>query len=65
MIRKTKEPTTIHHCGECALAEADTKFENLSLDGKATLVTCPHSGNYKKVVSEVACEFFTPKNTQL
>lgn len=61
MIRKTKEPTIIHHCGECASAVADTKFENLSLDGKPTLVTCPHSGKYKKVVSEIACENFKEK----
>lgn len=63
MIRKnTKEPTINHYCGECALAVADYKFENLSLEGKPTLVSCPYSGKYKKVVSEVACNKFQPKS---
>lgn len=62
MIRKkTQESTVIHHCGECALAVFDYKFENLSLEGKPTLVSCPYSGKYKKVVSEVACVNFKEK----
>lgn len=62
MIRqKTKEPTIIHHCGECALGVYDTKFVNLSFDGKPTLVSCPQSGKYKKVVSEIACNNFKEK----
>ena len=62
MIRKkTKEPTIIHHCGECALGVYDMNFVNLSLDGKPTLVSCPYSGKYKKVVSEVACKNFKEK----
>ncbi len=61
MKRKTPDiPTTVHHCGECALGIADTKHENLSLDGKPTLVSCPQS-KYKKVVSEIACKNFKEK----
>lgn len=62
MIRKKQqEPNIIHHCGECALGIADTKHENLSLEGKPTLVSCPQSGVFKKVVSEVACNNFKDK----
>ena len=59
--KKQQEPTIINYCGECALGIADTKHENLSLEGKPTLVSCPYSGKYKKVVSEVACENFMEK----
>ena len=59
--KKQQEPTIIHHCGECALGVYDMNFVNLSLDGKPTLVSCPYSGKYKKVVSEIACNNFKEK----
>ena len=47
-------------CGECAHGTFDWKFENLSLEGKPTLVKCPYKP-YKQVVSEKGCNLFRPK----
>lgn len=47
-------------CGECAHGTLDWKFDNLSLDGKPTLVKCPYKP-YKQVVSEKSCNLFRPK----
>ena len=57
-IRRTPAPVEVHRCGECGKAVFDYKFENLSLDGKPTLISCPMSGRYKRVVSEFACNKF-------
>lgn len=59
--KKNYEQAVIHHCGECRLAIPDRKFENVSLDGKPTLVSRPYSGRFKKVVTEKACKFFESK----
>ena len=46
-------------CGECGQGTFDMKFENMSLEGKPTLVSCPFQP-YKMVVSERACSHFKP-----
>jgi len=47
-------------CGECANGTPDYKFENLSLDGKPTLVSCPYKP-YKQVVTQKSCNLFKAK----
>lgn len=56
--RKISAPVVVHRCGECGRAFPDNKFENLSIDGKPTHVSCLMSGGYKRVVSELACNKF-------
>ena len=63
-MRAKNEQKELHYCGECALAEADWQFANLSVDGKPTLVSCLFSGKFKKVVSEKACENFAPRQAE-
>lgn len=58
MARKKDTEIVRHTCGECGLGVFDTKHENLSLEGKPTLVSCPNSGRFKRVVSEFACKDF-------
>lgn len=56
-----KQQTTLHYCGECGHGTPDMKFENLSVDGKPTLVSCPFQP-YKMVVCERACDHFKLKD---
>lgn len=60
--KQNDKQAIIHHCGECRLAKHDRKFENLSLEGQPTLVSCKYSGRFKRVVSEKACKFFESKD---
>lgn len=62
MARKKEEVVERHTCGECGLGVFDYKHENLSLDGKPTLVSCPKSGRFKRVVSETACKDFVVRS---
>lgn len=52
---KPLAPEAGHTCGECGQGT----FENLSLEGKPTLVSCPFQP-FKMVVSERACSHFKP-----
>lgn len=52
-----KEP---QFCCDCEHGTFDTKFENLSLDGEPTLISCPYSTR-KRVVNEVGCSYFKRK----
>lgn len=59
--KKEKEVKSILHCEDCAHATPDMKFENLSLEGKPTLLICPFD-KWKKLFKEPACEEnFKPK----
>ena len=68
-LNKTKQPKQkkekvvkpILHCEDCAHATPDMKFENLSLEGKPTLLICPFD-KWKKLFKEPACKSnFKPK----
>ena len=59
--KKTEQPEEKHVCSECGKAVFDYKFENLSLAGKPTLLSCPNSGKWKRVVNEPACADFIPR----
>lgn len=59
-----REEKVVYHCEDCAHATPDMKFENLSLDGKPTLLSCPFD-RWKKLFKEPACrENFKPKGTE-
>ena len=49
-----------YYCKDCKFGEPDMKFENLSLDGKPTLLKCPYS-EWKKLFNEFACSNFKHK----
>lgn len=56
-----KEVAQVPHCEDCAHATPDMKFENLSLEGKPTLLICPFD-KWKKLFKEPACKSnFKPK----
>jgi hypothetical protein len=57
---KPLAPEAGHTCGECGQGTFDMKVENLSLEGKPTLVSCPFQP-FKMVVSERACSHFTQR----
>lgn len=50
------------YCDDCAYAAYDQKFENMSLDGKPTLIICPFK-EWKIVVGSVGCDNFTRRKT--
>ena len=55
-----KHGEQIRVCDECRHGRYDTKFENLSVDGKPTLIICPFQ-TWKRNLKERACGFFEPK----
>ena len=58
-VKKEKQVVPVLHCEDCAHATPDMKFENLSLDGKPTLLICPFD-KWKKLFKEPACDKFKP-----
>lgn len=60
--RKISQTQQVNHtCGECKNGTYDYKFENLSLESKPTLVSCPYQIGRKRIVSEKACGFFVAR----
>lgn len=58
MKKKPEQPRRT--CGECEHGKPDYKFENLSLEGKPTLVRCPFSF-YAHTMNEKAYNLFKSK----
>lgn len=54
MKRKPAKTEIFNVCGTCAYATPDRKFENLSLNGEPTLVSCPFR-RWKQNVGQIAC----------
>lgn len=61
MAKKQKEVIPQHYCEECYYAKPDYKFENLSIEGKPTLLICPFD-KWKKLFKEKACKNFKQKS---
>lgn len=59
MAKKIEKPKV--YCRDCIHATEDRKFENLSLDGKATLLICDIIKWPKRLITEVGCENFKHK----
>jgi hypothetical protein len=49
-----------YYCRDCMYGVPDMKFENLSLEGKPTLLKCPYN-EWKKLFNEPACKKFKHK----
>lgn len=58
MVKKKNE-TVIRYCRDCALSTPDMKFENLSLDGKPTLLSCPERKWKMVICTTDVCERYT------
>lgn len=61
MVKKKNE-TVIRYCRDCALSKPDMKFENLSLDGQPTLLSCPERRWKMVICTTDVCERYTVKN---
>lgn len=62
MVKKTKSSAKPDaYCRDCAFATEDWKFENLSLEGKPTLLKCSVHTERKRIVSEKGCNNFKAK----
>lgn len=42
MVKKKQQKNIIRYCKDCVHSEPNMKFENLSVDGKPTLLSCPY-----------------------
>lgn len=51
--RKTVEETVVRYCRDCVHSTPDMKFENLSLSGEPTLLSCPFQ-QWKLVITTTA-----------
>ena len=58
MSVKKKNEKVIRFCRDCVLSTPDMKFENLSLDGKPTLLSCPHRQWRMVVCTTDVCEHY-------
>lgn len=56
-----KRECVIDRCDDCRWGTYDDKFENMSLNGKPTLIICKYN-KYKIVVGSIACEKFSKRN---
>lgn len=55
----------IRYCKDCAHSVEDTKFENLSLDGKPTLLSCPYQ-EWRMVISTTeTCDHYTERVVEM
>ena len=58
MVKRKQEPETANYCVDCAHATVNTKFENLSVDGKPTLLNCNLHTERRRLIDEKACKDF-------
>lgn len=56
-VRKKNEKV-IRFCRDCVHSTPDMKFENLSLDGKPTLLSCPHRQWRMVICTTDVCEHY-------
>lgn len=62
MAKKQSQPTVVRYCRDCAYAVEDTKFENLSLEGKPTPLACPFK-EWKIIINTTeTCENYKLKS---
>jgi len=57
MVKKKNEKV-IRFCRDCVLSTPDMKFENLSLDGEPTLLSCPHRQWRMVICTTDVCEHY-------
>lgn len=55
-LKKEVEERPVVFCRDCAHARVDEKFENLSLDGKPTLLICDIIKWPKRIITEKGCK---------
>lgn len=58
--KKAVEPWATRTCEECRHGIWDTKFANLDLNGKPTLLSCPFH-EWKRIRTDKACKNFIDK----
>ncbi len=58
-MAKKNEKNIVRYCRDCALSKPDMKFENLSLDGKPTLLSCPHQEWRMVITTTDVCSHYT------
>lgn len=61
MAKKVAEEKPIVLCRDCSFAIEDWKFENLSVDGKPTLLKCSIHTERKRIINEQGCRDFKMK----
>lgn len=61
MAKKTVIVEVTHYCKECRHSTEDWKFENLSWQGKPTLLFCARHQERKRIINEKACKDYEPK----
>lgn len=49
-------------CRDCQFSETDWKFENLSVDGKPTLLKCSIHTERKRIINEQGCNDYKSKS---
>lgn len=61
MAVKKKNEKVIRFCRDCALSKPDMKFENLSLEGKPTLLSCPYREWRMVICTTDVCSHYEDK----
>ncbi len=51
----------VYYCRNCKYSKEDWKFENLSVDGRPTLLICDIIGWPKRLINEKACGDYVAK----
>lgn len=61
MARKVAAAVVVRRCRDCALSTPDMRFENLSLEGEPTLLSCPHRRWKMVICTTDVCEHYTER----
>ena len=61
MVKKKKE-TVIRYCRDCVLSKPDMRFENLTLKGEPTLLSCPYQEWRMVITTTDVCVHYEDRN---
>lgn len=59
--KKKEENKTVLYCRDCAHSTPDYKFENLSVNGEPTLLSCPHKKWRMVITTTETCNNYKQK----
>jgi len=54
--KKQKEPDIVRYCKDCIHSEPNMKFENLSVNGEPTLLSCPYQEWRMLITTTEVCD---------
>lgn len=61
---KQQQKKVIRYCNDCIHSTPDMKFENLSVDGKPTLLSCPYQEWRMIITTTETCDKYEDNSSE-